>query len=151
MPSLQINFGRHVAWTSNFPLGLQVDRAEGPFIYLDDGRRLIDFISGIAVSSLGHRHPDVVQAVKDQVDRYMHVMVYGEMIQAPQVDLAALIGHPRILVLDEPFRALDAETRRAAETLVGNFVDRGGIVILASHHQDIVERLCRSVVDLTPR
>lgn len=92
MPSLQINFGRHVAWTSNFPLGLQVDRAEGPFIYLDDGRRLIDFISGIAVSSLGHRHPDVVQAVKDQVDRYMHVMVYGEMIQAPQVDLAALIA-----------------------------------------------------------
>ncbi len=64
---------------------------------------------------------------------------------------AALIGQPRILVLDEPFRALDAETRRAAETLVGNFVDRGGIVILASHHQDIVERLCRSVVDLTPR
>lgn len=62
---------------------------------------------------------------------------------------AALIGRPEILILDEPFRALDAETRSAAEALIAGFVDRGGIVILASHHQDIVERLSRFVIDLS--
>ena len=61
MSSLEAQFARHVAWTSDAPLGLTVERAEGPFIELADGRRLIDFISGIAVSSLGHRHPRVVE------------------------------------------------------------------------------------------
>ncbi len=85
-------FARHVAWTSDTPLGLTVDRAEGPFIYLTGGRRLIDFISGIAVSSLGHRHPRVVEAIKAQVDRHLHVMVYGELVQAPQAAFAALLA-----------------------------------------------------------
>jgi len=82
-------FARHLAWTSDTPLGLEVDRAEGPWIFLRDGRRLIDCISGIAVSSIGHRHPRVVQAVREQLDRHLHVMVYGEFIQRPQVDYAA--------------------------------------------------------------
>ncbi|MEX0600527.1 MAG: aminotransferase class III-fold pyridoxal phosphate-dependent enzyme, partial [Rhodothermales bacterium] len=60
---LRERFERHVAWTSDAPLGLVVDRAEGPYLYLQDGRRIIDMISGIAVSSLGHGHPAVVQAV----------------------------------------------------------------------------------------
>ena len=92
MPSLEAQFARHVAWTSDGPLGLTVERAEGPFIELAGGRRLIDFISGIAVSSLGHRHPRVVEAVKAQVDRHLHVMVYGEFIQQPQVDFATLLA-----------------------------------------------------------
>ena len=92
MPSLDAHFARHVAWTSDEPLGLAVERAEGPFLYLADGRRIIDFISGIAVSSLGHRHPRVVEAVKAQVDRHLHVMVYGEFIQKPQVDFATLLA-----------------------------------------------------------
>lgn len=86
------SFYKHVAQTSDAPLGLSIDSAEGPYLYTTDGRAFIDFISGIAVSSLGHRHPEVVQAVHDQVDRHMHVMVYGEFIQKPQSDFAALLA-----------------------------------------------------------
>ena len=72
-------------------MGLQVERAEGPFIYTAEGKQYVDFISGIAVSSLGHRHPAVVEAVKRQVDRHLHVMVYGEFIQEPQSEYAELL------------------------------------------------------------
>ncbi len=81
-------FATHVAWTSDQPLGLSVDWAEGPFIYLEDGTRIIDLISGIAVSSLGHRHPRVVDAVRRQLDRHLHVMVYGEFAIESQSALA---------------------------------------------------------------
>lgn len=84
-------FYRHVAQTSDSPMGLDVDYAEGPFIFTTDGKRYTDFISGIAVSSLGHRHPAVVEAVRHQLDRHMHVMVYGEFIQRPQSDFAELL------------------------------------------------------------
>lgn len=84
-------FFKHVAQTSDAPMGLEVEYAEGPFIYTSEGRKYVDFISGIAVSSLGHRHPKVVEAVKRQVDRHMHVMVYGEFIQEPQSDYAELL------------------------------------------------------------
>lgn len=89
---LRRQFAAHVAWTSDAPMGLTLERAEGPFFYLDDGRRIVDLISGIAVSSLGHRHPRVVEAVKAQVDRHLHAMVYGEFVQRPQVELAALLA-----------------------------------------------------------
>lgn len=89
---LEARFRRHVAWTSDHPLGLVIDRAEGPFLHLRDGRRIIDFISGIAVSSLGHGHPRVVEAVTKQIARHAHVMVYGEFIQQSQVDLATLLA-----------------------------------------------------------
>jgi acetylornithine/succinyldiaminopimelate/putrescine aminotransferase len=81
-------FLRNMAQTTDFPLLLEVERAEG--IYLDGrhGERWADLISGIGVSNIGHRHPKVVQAVKDQADKYLHLMVYGEVVQAPQVQLA---------------------------------------------------------------
>lgn len=85
-------FYRHLAQTSEEPLGLEVSHAEGPWIHTTDGRRYIDFISGIAVSSLGHRHPSVIEAIRRQVDRHLHVMVYGEFIQQPQAQLAALLA-----------------------------------------------------------
>lgn len=69
-------------------MGIEVDRAEGVYVYGTRGERWIDLISGISVSNVGHRHPRVVEAIKAQVDRYMHVMVYGEYIQSPQVHLA---------------------------------------------------------------
>lgn len=84
-------FLRHIAQTSDAPMGLKVDHAEGPFIYTKDGKRFVDFISGIAVSSLGHRHPKVVEAIHRQVDKHLHVMVYGEFVQQPQVDFAELL------------------------------------------------------------
>jgi len=73
-------------------MGLEIERAEGPFVYTTDKKRYVDFISGIAVSSLGHRHPKVVKAVKHQVDRHLHVMVYGEFIQEPQSKYAKLLA-----------------------------------------------------------
>ena len=85
-------FTLHLAQTGDDPLGLIVDRAEGPYLYLQDGRRIVDFISGIAVSSLGHGHPAVIDAIRDQIGRHLHVMVYGEMVQEPQVRLAALLA-----------------------------------------------------------
>lgn len=85
------SFYQHVAQTSDAPMGLEVERAEGPFIFTTDGKQYVDFISGIAVSSLGHRHPSVVKAVKQQVDRHLHVMVYGEFIQEPQSSYAELL------------------------------------------------------------
>ncbi|MEX1011754.1 MAG: aspartate aminotransferase family protein [Balneolaceae bacterium] len=84
-------FYRHVAQTSDHPLGMEVERAEGCYIHTTDGRKYSDLISGIAVSSLGHRHPAVVEALQRQLERHLHVMVYGELIQQPQSDLAALL------------------------------------------------------------
>lgn len=78
----------HVAQTSPFPLMIDVEKAEGSYIYDRDGKAYLDLISGIAVTNIGHRHPKVVKAIKDQLDRYMHVMAYGEFIQSPQNDLA---------------------------------------------------------------
>ncbi|NNE71665.1 MAG: aspartate aminotransferase family protein [Rhodothermales bacterium] len=92
MDSMNERFRKHVAWTSDAPLGLEIDRAEGPWLHLRDGSRIVDMISGIAVSSLGHRHPAVIQAVKDQLDRHLHVMVYGEFIQEAQSALAARLA-----------------------------------------------------------
>ncbi len=85
-------FNRHIAWTSDEPLGLEIDFAEGAYLYLKDGRRIVDLISGIAVSSLGHRHPHVVEAIHQQVDKHLHVMVYGEFIQRAQAEFAALLA-----------------------------------------------------------
>jgi len=67
---------------------LDIERAEGVFMYGSNGEKYIDLISGVSVSNTGHHHPRVVKAVKDQVDKYMHLMVYGEIIQSPQVEYA---------------------------------------------------------------
>lgn len=81
-------FFRHVAQTSPAPLAFEVEKAEGVWLYGSKGERLLDLISGIAVSIVGHRHPKVLQAIREQSDKYFHTLVYGEMIQSPQVKLA---------------------------------------------------------------
>ena len=81
-------FLQHLGQTSSSPLLLEIERAEGVFMYGPSGEKYMDLISGVSVSNTGHRHPAVVQAVKDQVDAYMHLMVYGELIQSPQVKYA---------------------------------------------------------------
>lgn len=84
-------FLKNVAQTSDFPLALQFEKAEGVFLYDAIGKPYIDFISGIAVSNVGHRHPKVTEAIKNQVDKYLHQMVYGEYLQSPQIKLATAI------------------------------------------------------------
>ncbi|RYU78190.1 aspartate aminotransferase family protein [Hymenobacter persicinus] len=86
-------FLRHQAQTSDTPLLLEIERAEGVYMYAPDGRRYLDLISGIGVSNVGHRHPRVVQAIKDQADKYLHLMVYGELVQAPPAELAQALHH----------------------------------------------------------
>jgi len=81
-------FLKHVAQTSESPLLLEVVRAEGVYLFDPSGKRYIDLISGVSVSNVGHSHPKVVEAVIEQVSKYMHLMVYGEYIQYPQVRLA---------------------------------------------------------------
>ena len=73
------------AQTSSTPRLLEIERAEGMYLYSPEGKKYMDMVSGFAVSNVGHRHPKVVQAIKDQVDKYMHLSVYGEFVQAPQV------------------------------------------------------------------
>jgi acetylornithine/N-succinyldiaminopimelate aminotransferase len=77
-------FLSHLGQTTPFPFLIEVERAEGIYIYDKNGKSYMDMISGVAVNSIGHRHPKVVSALKNQIDKYLHVMVYGEFIQDPQ-------------------------------------------------------------------
>ncbi len=88
MSTLRDDFSRYVCQTSPEPLGIEVARAHGCLVVDKSGRHYLDLLSGIGVASLGHAHPAVIQAIKDQAERYLHVMVYGEYIQEPQVRLA---------------------------------------------------------------
>lgn len=86
-------FLNHLAQTSETPLMLEIASAEGVHMTDIDGKKYLDLISGIGVSSVGHRHPSVVNAIKNQVDHHLHVMVYGEFVQSPQVKLAEAIAN----------------------------------------------------------
>lgn len=84
-------FLQNVAQTSATPLMLEIEKGKGVYLFDKEGKSYIDLIAGIGVSSLGHCHPAVVQAIKEQADRYLHTMVYGEYVMEPQVKLAALL------------------------------------------------------------
>lgn len=81
----------NVAQTSGSPRLLEIESAKGLYLYDNDGKAYMDLVSGFAVSNTGHGHPEIVQAIKDQVDLYMHLSVYGEFVQTPQVKLAQTI------------------------------------------------------------
>lgn len=85
-------FLQHVAQTSPAPVGIEIVRAEGCHLYDADGKQYLDLIGGISVCNIGHRHPAVTAAIKKQADEYLHVMVYGELVQSPQVQYAALLA-----------------------------------------------------------
>ncbi len=89
--SLRNLFLTHVAQTSDAPLMLEIERASGIYLFGADGKKYLDLISGISVSNLGHCHPAVVKAVKEQAEKFMHLMVYGEYIHYPQVAFSKLL------------------------------------------------------------
>jgi acetylornithine/succinyldiaminopimelate/putrescine aminotransferase len=91
MHSTREIFLKHLAQTSPSPLGLEIERAENSFLFDTSGKKYIDLISGISVSNVGHRHPKVIAAIHSQLEKYLHVMVYGEYILSPQVKLAEKI------------------------------------------------------------
>ena len=89
---LRKQFLRHVAQTSPAPQLIEVERAEGVFFYTPEGKPYYDLISGVSVSNVGHANRAVVEAVQRQAAEYMHIMVYGEMVERPQVELARLLA-----------------------------------------------------------
>ena len=80
-----------LAQTSPYPIALDIVSAEGCHLHTRDGKRYVDLVAGLAVNNVGHRHPKVVSAIKDQADKYLHVIPYGEFIQEPQVRFAAAL------------------------------------------------------------
>ncbi len=82
------NFFRYLCQTSPEPLGLEIARAAGIYLFTRDGKRYIDFISGIGVANIGHQHPQVLAAIRQQLERHLHVMVYGEYVQESQAEYA---------------------------------------------------------------
>lgn len=86
------HFFDHLAQTSDFPLALEIEKAEGVYMYGPDGKSYMDLISGIGVSNVGHRHPQVLAAIHAQLDKHMHLLVYGEYVQSAQVQLARALA-----------------------------------------------------------
>lgn len=81
-------FFSNLAQTTDAPLGIEAERASGNYIYTKKGEKLLDLIAGISVSNVGHLHPHVTAAIKNQLEKHLHLQVYGEYIQTPQVNLA---------------------------------------------------------------
>ncbi len=90
---MKSDFFKYQAQTSPYPLALEIKKAKGSYIYDITNKKYLDFIAGVSANTLGHNHPKVVKAIKKQVDTYLHVMVYGEFIQKPQVALAKILAN----------------------------------------------------------
>ena len=90
---MQDDFFKYQAQTTPHPLGMQISHAEGSYIYDHKGKAHLDFVAGVSATPLGHRHPKVISAIKNQLDKYLHVMVYGEYIQEPAVALTKLLAN----------------------------------------------------------
>ncbi|GGH76021.1 aspartate aminotransferase family protein [Phaeocystidibacter marisrubri] len=103
MASTKQLFFANLAQTTDFPLALEMEKAEGCTIWDVNGKPYIDLISGISVSNIGHRHPDVVDAIIKQVNKHMHLLVYGEFIQSPQAELAHALTEALGYDLDNVF------------------------------------------------
>lgn len=119
----------NTAQTSPEPKLLEIERSEGMYLYSPDGKKYMDLVSGFAVSNIGHRHPKIIQAIKDQADRFLHVTVYGEYVQAPQVKLAEKL----ISVLPKPLKSVyfvnsGAEATEGALKLAKRFTGRSEII-----------------------
>ncbi len=122
-------FLQHLAQTSDAPLALEIERAEGMYLYDVQGKSYLDLIAGIGVSSLGHRHPNVIEAVKNQLDKYLHTMVYGEFILSPQVQLAQLLAAHLPAPLDSVYLVNSGtEATEGAMKLAKRYTNRPEII-----------------------
>jgi len=122
-------FLRHVAQTSAAPLALEIVRADGALLFDINGKEYIDLIGGISVANVGHRHPKVIEAIKDQLEAYLHIMVYGEFIETPQVRYAKLLTDHLPPSLDSVyFTNSGAEATEGAMKLAKRFTDRREVI-----------------------
>ena len=124
--------------TSSHPIGLEVSRARGAYLYTNNGNRYLDFISGIGVANIGHTHPEVVRAIQQQIKKYLHVMVYGEYIQSPQAALAKRLVEQLPRSLSQVyFTNSGTEANEGALLLAKKFTGRKKIVSFqGSFHGD---------------
>jgi acetylornithine/N-succinyldiaminopimelate aminotransferase len=143
MTNLKNLFVRHLAQTSDSPIGLEISRAQGSWLYCADGRRYLDFIAGIGVSALGHGHPATMHAIAEQARRHLHVMVYGEYVIEAQVKLAARLAEllprdlSRIYFTNSGAEAIEAALKLAKKhTLRAAFVAFDG-----AYHGDTMAAL----------
>ena len=126
-------FLQHNAQTTLQPLLLEFVKASGMYLYDPQGRKYMDLIAGIGVSNVGHCHPAVVKAVTEQAERYMHIMVYGEFVQSPQVNFAAALAGILPAGLDcTYFVNSGAEAVEGAMKLAKRYTNRSEII--ACHH-----------------
>ncbi|MEN0004914.1 MAG: aspartate aminotransferase family protein [Bacteroidota bacterium] len=122
-------FLQHVAQTSDSPLALEIERGEGMYLYDPSGKAYLDLIAGIGVSSLGHCHPAVVSATKQQLDKYLHTIVYGEFVMNPQVQLATLLAEQLPDPLDSVyFVNSGSEATEGAMKLAKRYTGRAEII-----------------------
>src|SRR5438552_172123 len=122
-------FLKHIAQTSSGPLALEIVKAEGAWLFDANGKEYIDLIGGIAVANVGHRHPKIVDAIQDQLDAYLHIMVYGEFIESPQVQYAKLLtDHLPSSLNSVYFTNSSAEATEGAMKLAKRFTDRTEVI-----------------------
>lgn len=122
-------FLNHVGQTSEAPLALEIVRAEGCKLFDADGKEYIDLIGGISVCNVGHRHPAVIEAIKKQLDNYLHIMVYGELVQSPQVQYATWLTQQLPASLNSVFfTASGSEATEGAMKLAKRFQKRTQII-----------------------
>ncbi len=100
---LKEDFLKYQAQTSPHPLALEVSHASGSYIYSLEGKKYLDFVAGVSATSLGHCHPRVIKAIKEQLDSYLHVMVYGEYAQGPAVELTKLLAENLPVPLEKTY------------------------------------------------
>lgn len=122
-------FLQHVAQTSDAPLALEITHADGIYLYDTSGKKYMDLIAGISVCNLGHNNPAVTEAVRLQAEKYMHLMVYGEFVESPQVQYAAsLCAHLPASLNSVYFTNSGAEAVEGAMKLAKRFTGRNEII-----------------------
>jgi len=122
-------FFQHLGLPSSKAMALEVEKAEGIYLWSTSGRKYTDLVSGVAVSNIGHRHPDVIKAIDDQLSRYLHLMVYGKYIQSPQVRFAELLATNLPSSLNSVFFVNSgSEANEGALKLAKRFTGRAEII-----------------------
>ncbi len=129
MKILRKQFLEHVAQTSPSPMLVEVSHAKGSYFYTPEGKRYIDLVAGVSVSNVGHCNEAVVEAVQSQAAQYMHVMVYGEMVETPQVEYATLLAqHLPAPISSIYFVSSGAEAIEGAMKLAKRYTRRREII-----------------------
>ncbi len=119
----------NTAQTSNFPRLLEIEKAEGNYLYDPQGKPYLDLVSGFAVSNIGHRHPKVIDAIQQQLQKYLHVTVYGEFVQSPQVNFAKKLSEVLPQNLSSVyFTNSGAEATEGALKLAKRYTNRSEII-----------------------